>query len=148
MATTEDFSGCKVAMFIGTDLLITLRDDIDHIPFPNVWDFPGGGREGNETPEQTLAREVMEEVGLDISESAVLWRRRYPAAGAPGKFVWFFVAHMPPGSETNIVFGDEGQGWRLEPLGSFLEMEQVVPSFASRLRDWMAETGGLPGDMV
>jgi 8-oxo-dGTP diphosphatase len=31
-----------------------------------VWNFPGGGMEGNETPEQTCIRETKEETGFDI----------------------------------------------------------------------------------
>ena len=43
------FRGAKLALFVGDDLAVILRDDIPHIPFPNCWDFPGGGREGDET---------------------------------------------------------------------------------------------------
>jgi 8-oxo-dGTP diphosphatase len=34
--------------------------------FPNVWDFPGGHVEGHETPQQALARELQEEIGVTI----------------------------------------------------------------------------------
>jgi 8-oxo-dGTP diphosphatase len=49
-------------------LLIYLRDDDPHIPFPNHWDFFGGHVEEGETPEEAVAREVKEELGLDLSE--------------------------------------------------------------------------------
>lgn len=140
MTTTDDFSGAKVALFIGGKLLITLRDDFDHIPFPNLWDFPGGARDPGETEDETLAREVMEEVGLTIPPEAFVWKRRYPANHMPGEFVWFYVAKMPEGTQADIVFGDEGQGWRLVTLDAFLTMENVVPSFPGRLRDWMKTT--------
>ncbi|MEY1557361.1 NUDIX hydrolase [Yoonia sp. R2331] len=143
MVTTEPFSGSKVALFLGDQLLITLRDDFDHIPFPNLWDFPGGARDNDETPFQTLAREVMEEVGLVLPREAILWESAFPAANNPDARIWFFVAQMPAGTEADIVFGDEGQGWKLVSLADFLEMKQVVPTFAGRLRVWMAETGGL-----
>ena len=143
MVTTQEFYGCKVALFLGDQLLITLRDDFDHIPFPNLWDFPGGGREGVETPFETLAREVKEEVGLTLPAQAIVWQRLFPAIGAPGKMNWFFVGTLPSGTERDIVFGDEGQGWKLISLEGFLALEQKVPSFAERLQIWQAETGGL-----
>ena len=33
---------------------------------PDVWDFPGGHIEVSETPQQTLARELQEELGVEI----------------------------------------------------------------------------------
>ena len=45
------FIGAKLALFIGADLLTILRDDRPDIPFPGHWDFPGGGREGGESPQ-------------------------------------------------------------------------------------------------
>ena len=37
-----------------------------------VWVFPGGRMEKNETPEETMNREVMEEVGVEIKKSTYL----------------------------------------------------------------------------
>ena len=137
----DEFTGSKVALFIGTKLLVTLRDDFAHIPFPNVWDFPGGGREAGETPLQTLHREVWEEVGLVIPETAIVWQRPYPSTGDRAQTSWFFVAMMPAGVELEIVFGDEGQEWQLMELPAFFALTRVVPSFPQRVRDWL-QIGG------
>ena len=45
-----EFSGCKIALLRDDKLLTILRDDISTIPWPNMWELPGGGREGEETP--------------------------------------------------------------------------------------------------
>lgn len=134
----NDFHGAKVALFIGGKLLVTLRDDFAHIPFPNVWDLPGGGREGIEPLLQTLNQEVMEEVGLTIPAEAIVWSRRYPSANDSRRHGYFYIANMPAGTEKDIVCGDEGQEWRLMDLEAFLAFDRVFPAFAPRLRDWLA----------
>jgi 8-oxo-dGTP diphosphatase len=48
------------------ELLMLLRDDILSIPFPNMWDIPGGKVEPGEIPEETVKREMMEEMELKL----------------------------------------------------------------------------------
>lgn len=48
---------------------------VAHHPEPNrtVWTAPGGGKIGNETPVQTVRREIKEELGVDVTVGAVLF---------------------------------------------------------------------------
>jgi 8-oxo-dGTP diphosphatase len=46
-------------------VLLLLRDNKIDIPFPNMWDIPGGKVEGGESPEQALRREMMEEMSIN-----------------------------------------------------------------------------------
>ena len=137
----QEFNGAKVALFIGDRVLVILRDDDPAIAFPNLWDFPGGGREGDETPFESLEREVQEEVGLVLPRRAVAWEKALPWSQDPNQVVWFFVAQLPEGTETKIVFGDEGQRWDLMTPAAFIAHKQVVPSLASRLQMWMSQAG-------
>ena len=86
---TEPFDGAKVAILVGDHVVSLLRDDIATISWPGFWDLPGGGREGAETPFQTVARETREETGLKLTRDRIVWRRRY-RVGA--RSAWFFVA--------------------------------------------------------
>jgi 8-oxo-dGTP diphosphatase len=47
------------------EVLLILRDNIPDILYPDFWDIPGGQIEDGENPEQTLRREMMEELGID-----------------------------------------------------------------------------------
>lgn len=58
------FHGAKAAVFIGARPLIYQRDR--GVVWPGYWDFPGGGREGDETPHACLRREVLEDFALDV----------------------------------------------------------------------------------
>ena len=49
-------------------VLLILRDDRPDIPYPNMWDVPGGHVETNETVEQCIIREMAEELGLTLTD--------------------------------------------------------------------------------
>ena len=48
-------------------VLLFLRDNIPDIPYPNMWDVPGGHVEAGESPQQCIIREMKEEMDLDLS---------------------------------------------------------------------------------
>ena len=133
----ESFDGAKAALFIGPRLLVIRRDDRPDIAFPGTLDFPGGGRENAESPEATLAREMREEVGLEMSRAEMLWRREFDSAAGSGR-VWFFVLRMGAGAEADIRFGEEGQGWALMMPEAFLAAPDAIPALQARLRLWQA----------
>ena len=133
--TTTRFDGAKVALFLGSRLLIIRRDDDPAIPWPDHWDFPGGGRERDETPFETAARETFEEVGLSLLSAHVQWRTCDSTAHGT---VWFFVAQLPAGAQADIVFGDEGRFWRLAEVDDVLSLPDVAGNLQARLARWRA----------
>ena len=59
--------GCSVLLINDQGrVLLLLRDDNPEIPYPGMWDVPGGHVEKGETPEQCIVREMKEEIGLDL----------------------------------------------------------------------------------
>lgn len=46
MQGTKAFHGAKLALLVGDRLVSILRDKDVATPYPDMWDLPGGGREG------------------------------------------------------------------------------------------------------
>ena len=135
----SDFTGCKIALFCEDRILTILRDDKASIPWPNMWELPGGGREGQETPFECVAREVYEELGIHLTEDCLLWSQVYPSMLFERKESIFLVGKLTQEQIDSIVFGDEGQGYKLMPIEEFISTEGVVPQFQERVKDYLEE---------
>lgn len=132
-----DFLGAHVALFLGDNLVVILRDDFSHIKSLNCWDFPGGTRDAGETPLQTLTREFCEEVGLELLESAICHAVRYRSLHKTNYMNWFYVAWLDAWMVDHVVLGDEGQRWMMMTSEALLRTPNVVPSFPPQLIAWM-----------
>ena len=135
-----EFTGCKIALICEGQILTILRDDKETIPYPNMWDLPGGGREGNETPFECVAREVYEELSIQLSKEDIIWSWIYPSMLDENKKSVFLVGQLTQEQFDSIVFGDEGQGYKLVSLEEFLTSDQVVPQLQERVRDYLEES--------
>ena len=133
----SDFTGCKIALICGDKVLTILRDDKDDIPCPNMWELPGGGREGDESPFECAAREVYEELGIHLDEDCLLWSKIYPSVIFKDKQSVFMVGQLRQEQFDNITFGDEGQAYKLMSIEEFLSSSQVVPQLQERLKDYL-----------
>lgn len=133
------FDGAKLALYLGDELAVILRDDTPGLPFAGHWDLPGGGREGDETPLDCALRECREELGISVPPAAVVWEGRF-TEGMQVK--WFFVARLPAAAVSGVFLGDEGQCWRLMTQAEFLAHPRAVPAFQDRLRVYLKETVG------
>ena len=85
-------------VFRGGKLLITQRHDSGHLA--NLWEFPGGKREPEETFEQCLVRELREELGIevDVGELVESLTHDYPECSVHLKFfrcVWLLHEPQP-----------------------------------------------------
>ncbi len=129
---TEEFTGCKLAYIFNGQLLVYKRDDFPHIPFAGMWDFPGGGREGNETPEQCVLRELNEEFGIVLDETRLIFKQKVANHLNTGD-AFFFVAKGQLAEIKAIVFGSEGQFWQLMGIDEFLANPLAANLLKSRL---------------
>ena len=135
-----DFQCCKIALFCDDRILTILRDDKPGIPWPNMWELPGGGREGDKSPFECAAREVYEELGIHLTEDCLLWSKIYPSVIFKDKQSVFMVGQLRQEQFDNITFGDEGQAYKLMPVEEFLNSKQAVPQLQGRLRDYLEES--------
>lgn len=136
----SDFTGCKIALFCGDEFLTILRDDKASISWPNMWELPGGGREGDESPFECVAREVYEELGIHLTEDCLLWSKVYSSMLFADKQSVFLVGKLAQDQFDKIVFGDEGQAYKLMNIEEFLTSSQVVPQLQDRVRDYLEES--------
>ncbi|MBD1205937.1 MAG: NUDIX hydrolase [Rhodobacteraceae bacterium] len=134
MITEAGFAGAKAALFCGDALLACLRDTHPGLPWPGMWDLPGGGRDGGETPEACLLREVEEEFGLRLTVDRLTFRIVQPALLNPTEWSVFFAGHITRDEVSQVRFGSEGQGWALMPIDDFLNHPMAIPGLQARVR--------------
>ena len=135
-----DFTGCKIALICDGRILTILRDDKPTIPWPNLWELPGGGREGDESPFECVSREVYEELSIQLLKDDIVWSWIYPSMLDENKNSVFLVGKLTQEQFDSIVFGDEGQGYRLVRLEEFLASDWVVPQLQERVRDYVEKS--------
>lgn len=140
-AIPTNFLGAKLALVAGGMILTYLRDDFAHIPWPNQWDLPGGGRDGCETPEACVLRELQEEFGLTLAPDRLIWRRELPSMLDAGKASWFFAGVLHPSEIAAIRFGEEGQLWQMMQVAEFLDHRRGVAPLQDRTRLALGELG-------
>jgi 8-oxo-dGTP diphosphatase len=138
--SSADFSGAKLAILSAGHVLAFLRDDRADIPFPGLWDLPGGGREAGETPVDTALRECWEEAGLRLRAEEVVWQQAFAGPSLP--ITWFLVAEpgwlcLPPPR-----LGDEGQEIRWMKVDDFLARQDAISHMQDRLSQYLARKAG------
>ncbi|RMC90893.1 NUDIX domain-containing protein [Aquitalea palustris] len=138
----ESFCGAKAALFYQDSLLVYLRDDKPGLPFAACWDFPGGGREGQESPFACLQRETTEEFGILLRPEQLLWQCSYPSWHQPGVVSLFMVGQLDAAQVSSIRFGDEGQYWGWMTPAAYLGHRAAVPYLQQRLQHYLQHMAG------
>lgn len=70
------------AVIISSDAKVLLGHNRKGGVFDSQWVVPGGGIEDGETKEEALRREMLEEIGLDVSSAAITFPASIPGAKA------------------------------------------------------------------
>ena len=117
-----------VAILRRADGRVLLAQRLAGTPYPGYWEFPGGKLEPGESAPQALARELHEELGIEV-ERASPWlvrRHSYPHAEVELNFFRVFEWRGEP-------HGRDGQAIAWQATGAF-DVEPLLPANAAILR--------------
>ena len=78
------------AIIIRNNRVLLIKRSYNKTEHPNLWAFPGWWNEENETMEETVVREVKEEVGLDFRD-VNLYHENKTEKHHFFRFMWIWV---------------------------------------------------------
>ena len=130
----------------GDEVLLARRAG-DRRFYPDVWDVIGGHCEGDETPAETLVRELEEEIGVKPSafeEIAVLEEPR-PAEHGEAQYHVFIVTAWDGGGPH--LLGSEHSELRWLSLANALALPLAHPGYVDLFRAVLSRDGVREGDI-
>lgn len=89
-------SAVAIIVVDGSKYLMQLRDPIPTIYYPGHWGLFGGAVDSGETPEQAVRRELMEELGFQVTEIAFLTEFNFDLSfiGEPRIYRRYYEVHV------------------------------------------------------
>jgi 8-oxo-dGTP diphosphatase len=127
---------CMIFINDKKKVLLFLRDNKDGLPYPNMWCLLGGTVERGEKPEIAVAREMKEELGIEIQHPQL-----YKVVEFPDRIENIFWQHLELAeSQLNLQL-KEGQrvSWfskkEIEKMVLAFEFNKVVEKFMASAKD-------------
>ena len=117
-----------VAVILRRDGAVLLAQRIAGTPYAGYWEFPGGKLEAGETAAQGLARELQEELGIEVTRATpwITQRYVYPHAHVELEFFRVYAWQGEP-------YGRDGQSIAWQMPGAF-DVAPLLPANSVVLR--------------
>ena len=122
----------SVKAVVGRDgCVVLLRNERDE------WELPGGKLELSESPEECLAREIAEELQLEIVPESILNSWTYTIV--PGVHVLILTYGCLESSRDEAVLSDEHKELRWFPLAE-IDALRMPEGYKASIRSWSARS--------
>ncbi len=123
----------------GDRVLIARRQERDHQG--GRWEFPGGKRHAGETITECLRRELIEEIGLEVT-IGTLWRALTHVYPDRRVSIYFYICEAKDGHTPRAIECDEIRWVRPEELTTLPFVEGDLAVLPDLARDLAARDGG------
>lgn len=102
---------------------------------PNQWALPGGTMEKGETPEQTLNREIDEELGITISGYNPLGKYN------DGEYIMYvYYLDSPDFDESSITLNEEHTEYKFFNFYEIQELNNILKSSVKFIVDYLKKS--------
>src|SRR5258705_1169704 len=129
----------------GDRVLIARRQERDHQG--GRWEFPGGKRHAGETISECLRRELIEEIGLEVTIGP-LWRALTHVYPDRRVSIYFYICEAKAGHTPRAIECDEIRWVRPEELSALPFVEGDMAVLPDLARDLAARDGAAARDEV
>ena len=112
-----------LGVLVREDCVLLVKRTASRETAPGAWDFPGGHSEDGEAPEQTLVRELAEEIGVVPTEYRELFQH---GINAEGLIVYRYYVKRWSGTPSNLQEHEHSEiAW--VPLAEVGKLELASP---------------------